>query len=87
MVHAHPVDKVVVPQSVQLYGVSKYSYGMLGRTWMLAKDCLSNPSGTIGRGLPVFFKAGIAIFSGVYVFGTIYRARIEPPWEKYYKSH
>ena len=76
----------VLQSATQQYARFGIHRGILGKTFHLARLTVQNPKGTLGRAAGPMVKLAIWSFIGVQFFDSIYTARLETPWDRYYRT-
>ena len=82
---AHP-EKFVTDLKDQKYGRYKMHRGIFGKGAHLIRTTIWNPRGTLGRAFKPVLKGVLFTILFKNFFETCYRARLEPPWERFYKE-
>ena len=83
---AHAASKAITDLTTQRYSRFGIHRGVLGKTMHVVRLIAQNPRGTVGRAAGPLVKATIWSFLGMQFFETVYNARRETPWDRYYRQ-
>lgn len=83
---AHAASKAVTDLTTQRYSRFGVHRGVIGKGLHVLRLITQNPRGTVGRAAGPVLKTAIFGFLGIQFFQTCYNARLQSPWERYYRQ-